>query len=150
MKTLILTLLLASSMAHATRLVVEAKRPLSEKEMKNKPFKVEAFYKTSHPYFSRLYVVSGNVDEKALTKLSWVKKVEPTLELTKLSLLPGENPQMLVSDELFPYQWGLLNQGQTYILEKDDIHNIPMKGIDNKDIGWKDLYQITNKTCLLY
>lgn len=55
------------------------------------------------------------------------------------SIVPVENPSMLVNDELFPYQWGLLNQGQTLIREKDDIHNLPMKGLIENDIGWSKL-----------
>ncbi len=55
------------------------------------------------------------------------------------NLLPGERSEMVVSDELFPYQWSLLNQGQTYLKEKDDIHNIPLKGVSGKDIDWKNL-----------
>ncbi len=53
------------------------------------------------------------------------------------NLLPAENSEAVVSDELFPYQWSLLNQGQTYLKEKDDIHNIPLKGVSGKDIDWK-------------
>lgn len=55
------------------------------------------------------------------------------------SIVPVDSPSMLVQDELFPYQWGLLNQGQTLIREKDDIHNLPLKGISGKDIGWSKL-----------
>lgn len=53
------------------------------------------------------------------------------------NLLPAGNSQAIVTDELFPYQWSLFNQGQTYLKEKDDIHNIPLKGISGKDIDWK-------------
>lgn len=55
------------------------------------------------------------------------------------SVIPVENPARLVEDELLQYQWGLLNQGQTLVREKDDIHNLPMKGVVGKDIGWKAL-----------
>lgn len=55
------------------------------------------------------------------------------------SVIPADNSERLVQDELFPYQWALYNQGQTLIREKDDIHNLPMKGVLNKDIGWKNL-----------
>lgn len=53
------------------------------------------------------------------------------------NLLPAERSEAVVSDELFPYQWSLLNQGQTFLKEKDDIHNIPLKGLSGKDIDWK-------------
>ena len=53
------------------------------------------------------------------------------------NLLPAEKSEPVVSDELFSYQWALFNQGQTYLKEKDDIHNIPLKGLTGKDIDWK-------------
>lgn len=53
------------------------------------------------------------------------------------NVIPVNSPERLVQDELFPYQWGLLNQGQTIIREKDDIHNLPLQGVAGKDIGWK-------------
>lgn len=54
-------------------------------------------------------------------------------------VIPVDNSVMLVQDELFPYQWGLLNQGQSVIREKDDIHNVTIAGVPGKDIGWKNL-----------
>ena len=45
---------------------------------------------------------------------------------------------MPVEDELFPYQWSLINQGQTFIREKDDIHNLPMEGVNGKDIDGRN------------
>lgn len=72
-----------------------------------------------------------------------MKKLLPLIllssALAQASVIPVANPSRLVSDELFPYQWGLHNEGQTLIREKDDIHNLPMKGVLNKDIGWKNL-----------
>jgi cell wall-associated protease len=55
------------------------------------------------------------------------------------TVIPVENPLRLVEDELLSYQWGLLNQGQTLVREKDDIHNMLLLGIPGKDIGWKSL-----------
>ena len=62
-----------------------------------------------------------------------------TSNLVYASVLPVENSVKLVQDELFSYQWGLMNQGQTLVREKDDIHNLPMKGTPGHDIGWKSL-----------
>lgn len=59
--------------------------------------------------------------------------------LAEASIIPVQIPSRLVSDELLPYQWGLLNEGQTMIREKDDIHNLPLPGVKNKDIGWKSM-----------
>lgn len=53
------------------------------------------------------------------------------------NLLPADRSEAVVTDELFPYQWYLFNQGQTYLKEKDDIHNLPLKGLPGKDIDWK-------------
>ncbi|WPU63829.1 S8 family peptidase [Peredibacter starrii] len=58
-------------------------------------------------------------------------------------IIPVDKSERLVEDELFAYQWGLVNQGQTLIREKDDIHNLPMQGVANKDIGYRSL--INNK-----
>ncbi len=64
-----------------------------------------------------------------------------TLSLAHASIIPSESSKSIVDDELFPYQWALSNQSQTYVLEKDDIHNLPLKGITGKDIGWEKLLQ---------
>lgn len=136
-----MTLLFTSSLTHAARFVIESKHELSDNELlKVKGFKIERLANIEHPYFSRAYVVSGKVSKEELEELSWVKNVELTPELTQFSLEPAENSEALVADELFSYQWGLLNQGQIFYREKDDVHNIPMKGIQNKDIGWRNLF----------
>jgi subtilisin family serine protease len=49
-----------------------------------------------------------------------------------------------VSDELFPFQWGLLNQGQTYFKEKDDLHNLPLTGIAGRDVQWEKFFKKTS------
>ena len=64
-----------------------------------------------------------------------------TSNLVYATVIPVENSVKLVQDELFSYQWGLMNQGQTLIREKDDIHNLPMKGTPGRDIGWKNLVE---------
>jgi cell wall-associated protease len=141
MKTLLIAILFSSSFAQAARFVVEAKKQLTPNETaKIQNVKVQAWIKNSDPYLSRLYSVSGNVTKAQLEKLAWVKSVENTVELTQLSLEPVANSERLVEDELFPYQWSLLNQGQTYVREKDDIHNIPLLGVNGKDVGWKQIY----------
>lgn len=144
MKTLLFAILLSST-AHAARFVVEAKYTLTAKEMQNSSMKVEAFAKSKDSYFSKLYIVSGNITQEQVKKLNWAKNVEPTMDLKTMSLLPSENPMRLVEDELFPFQWGLFNQGQTYLKEKDDIHNVPVKGLSGKDIGWKETLTLKSK-----
>jgi cell wall-associated protease len=139
MKFLILSLVLLSLPLRAARYVVEAERILSPVEMEKTGLKIEPFYPTAQEYFSRLYIVSTEMNLHELSELSWMRKVEEGPELTAFSLLPAEEPRRIVQDELFSYQWGLLNQGQTFLREKDDIHNLPLKGVNNKDIGWKKL-----------
>ncbi len=72
-----------------------------------------------------------------------MKKLITTILLTtavaQASVIPVDGARALVADELFPYQWGLLNEGQTLVREKDDIHNLPLKGVSGKDIGWSAL-----------
>ena len=111
MKTLLISLLFSTTFVHAARFVVEANKQLSPVEIsKMNGLKVQAWIKNSDPYLSRLYSVSGNVTKLQLEKITWVKSVENTIELTQLSLEPSANPERLVQDELFPYQWSLLNQ----------------------------------------
>ena len=136
MKTLLIFLLFLSSFAQAARFVVEAKTVAP----KSSELKIEKWVENSDPYLSKLYSVSGNVSKADLLKLAWVKSVEETIDLEKFSLEPGPSPERLVEDELFPYQWGLHNQGQSYVREKDDIHNIPLLGLTGKDVGWKSIY----------
>ena len=141
MKSLILGLTLLSSSAFAARFVVEAKHTLSVSEiamMEN--LEVSGWPKTNNDYFSRLYSVQGNISKEALQNLSWVRNVEETIELQKLSLTPSDKPTKLVEDELLPYQWYLQNEGQTFVKEKDDIHNIPLQGVAGKDIKWSSIY----------
>lgn len=139
MKFLILSLILLSTPLKAARYVVEAMRILSPVEIKKTGLTLEPFYPTTQEYFSRLYIVSTEMPLNELSELPWVKKVEEGPELTAFSLLPATRPERIVQDELFPYQWGLLNQGQTFLREKDDIHNLPLKGVAKKDIGWQRL-----------
>ncbi len=141
MKHIILCLLfLLSFKTRAGHFVVEAKYVLPQKLLKQeKHLKILPFTHIQHPYFSRLYTVNGQVLEKDLVKRPWVRGIEKTFEIAPLSLLPSENPIRLIEDELFPYQWSLLNQGQIYIREKDDIHNLPLRGLEGMDIGWKDI-----------
>ena len=87
MKTLIVTLLLSSSMAQAARFVVEAKRPLTASQIKASGLKIDSFASKKSEYFSRLYAVTANSSEE-LKALSWVKNVEATSDLNRMSLLP--------------------------------------------------------------
>lgn len=140
MKTILFYLVFLSSFAHGARFVVQSKYPHVSSQFSNSGnFKILPFASVKHSYFSTLYTVTGNITKEELLNLPWVKEVEDTIELTQLSLLPADGATRLVSDELFTYQWSLLNQGQTYIREKDDIHNLPLKGIEGKDIGWKEI-----------
>jgi cell wall-associated protease len=141
MKILFLIYFFIIPFAYAERFIVEAHHQLSVSDIKRHPsFKIQPFSFVQHHYFSRLYIVSAQSSQEILEKLPWAKHVENSVELTQLSLLPSDRPERLVHDELFPYQWSLLNQGQSYIREKDDIHNLPLAGVSSKDVGWKNIY----------
>jgi cell wall-associated protease len=147
MKSLLLALFFISPLAYSKRFIVEAKYPLSQHEIKNAGHKISLFSPTKYPdkYFSRLYVVEGDISGEKLKHLPWVKSIEEGVHLSVLSLLPAPSPRYLVSDELFSYQWGLLNQGQTFLREKDDIHNLPLLGTAGSDIGWKLISPATSQ-----
>jgi hypothetical protein len=139
--SLFLALALLSAEAFAGRFVVESKHPLKLSDLKVSNLNIEKFYPGDIKAFNNRYIVTGAHSVESLKRLSWVKDVELTHELIKFSLTHPDNARRLVSDELFPYQWGLLNQGQTYYKEKDDIHNIPMTGLQGKDVQWEKLYK---------
>ena len=99
MKTLLFTILMTSSVTQAAHYVVEAHHKLNNKELVIfKGLKVSPFADFNHPYFSRLYTVSGEVTKENLKKMSWVKNIEDTVEFKTLSLLPAQNPERLVDD----------------------------------------------------
>lgn len=134
---------------HAARFVVEVKHPLTQKELLMSKLKIERFSTIHSDYFSRLYVVESSDSEVIRKNLSGLKSIEPVFGLTKSSIIPVEKSLRLVKDDLFVYQWGLLNQGQTLIREKDDIHNLPIKGILGKDIGWDLLLKDLSKESVI-
>lgn len=142
---LFLALAFASAQAFAGRFVVEAKHPLKLSDLKVSNLKIEKFYPGDIKAFNTRYIVTGNHSIESLKRLSWVKDVEPTYELIKFSLTHPDNARRIVSDELFPFQWGLLNQGQTYYKEKDDIHNLPFTGTPGNDVQWEKLFKTTSK-----
>lgn len=57
-------------------------------------------------------------------------------------VLPAPDSSGPIQDELLPYQWGLINQGQTLIREKDDLHNLRIQSNKGKDIGWSELFGV--------
>ena len=146
MKTLLISFLFLSLNAQAARFVVEGKHKPTTKDLATlAAFKVEPFSSVKDSFFNRSLVVSGKVSKEELLQLSWVKHVEEPVELKRLSIEPSKNPTRLVTDELFAYQWGLLNEGQTYYREIDDIRNLPMVGTTGSDIGWKEMVNIIPK-----
>ena len=92
----------------------------------------------SDEYFSRVYSVVS--DAKPSHRL--IKKVEKAPELRRMSLLPNENSELVLGEELFPYQWHLYNQEQTLLREQDDIHNLPLKGVRGVDIDLKSMLPV--------
>lgn len=144
-KLLSTILLFASTSSWAGTWVFETTKQLSAQEKQNLAQslgvkKLEAFHH-SHSYFSRVYsLVAENKPSHAL-----IKTVEAAPELRRMSILPNENSEMVLEEELFPYQWHLYNQEQTLLREQDDIHNLPLKGIRGADIDLKALLPLMNQ-----
>jgi cell wall-associated protease len=140
-KSLLFGLLLFSSASFGARYVVEVNDNFDQSNISSN-IKIEKFYPGKIASFSSRYILSTDLKLDEVKSLSWIKNVENTYELTRLSLTHPNEVKRVVKDELFPYQWGLLNQKQTYFLEKDDIHNVPVYGLEGKDIGWEKLLKI--------
>lgn len=138
-KIFLASLILTSASAWSKTWVFQTSHKLSEKEslqmaqhlgMKS----MKSFHPTS-AYFSRLY--STVSETRPIHPL--IISAEEAPELKRMSILPNENSEMVVNEELFPYQWHLYNQEQILLREQDDIHNLPLKGILGSDIDLKSM-----------
>ncbi len=144
-KYLATALLLASTASWSSTWVFETSRQLNAGEVQSLAKslgakKLESFHKTDK-YFSRVYsIVSETKPSHNL-----IKSVEEAPELRRMSIVPNDNSEMLIDDELFPYQWHLYNQEQTLMREQDDIHNLPLKGKRGADIDLKSMLSVMNQ-----
>lgn len=146
MKNLLLGLALTCGAAHAERLVVKFKYPMSERSILRalQASSVERFAPghRSGP-FAELWVVEGsalNLKHPAL------KTAEPTFPLQMSSIITNPNGERTVADSLFSYQWALYNQEQTLVKEQDDIRNFYLKGVRGEDLNWRSQLAKTRLT----
>lgn len=117
---------------------------LKRLRVKYSALKLERFDNYESDYFKRLYKLEfagdNETEKNLIEKLqsdSSIKKVERIFNVEMQSIQLGEGLQSLTSDLLFPYQWGLLNQGQKIYQDLDDIHLEETHGQLGVDIGWK-------------
>jgi len=146
MKTL-LTCVLAviSSLAFSKEIVVLAeftKKPDTKLIQKINHIagvkKIKLFDAINSEYFSRLYEIK--LDEKKLADLKSIKelnKVESIYRAEAFSLIPAERN---FSNDIFSsWQWGIMNQGQDILQDLDDINSQTLTGVENFDIGLKNI-----------
>ncbi len=136
MRTLLFSLLALSFAAHSESFIVEMKRPLNASEFK-KGFSVELFDQSKTDYFRRTYRIEAR-DAQEISKIFPVKLIESIHRAQMASLSPAKNSTFVRSDELFPFQWGLFNQGQTVSKAIGTTKLISSIGTPGTDIRWKD------------
>jgi cell wall-associated protease len=143
MKKLLLPLLLFTLHAQAATYIVEMKRPLKNAEIataKKNGLRIELFDHTKTDYFKRTYRIDAQDDQ-------YIKLSLPALliESVTYGLITGLEPKkgssFIRPDELFQYQWGLYNQGQTVSKAIGTTKLLTMKGSPGIDIRWKDAIQ---------
>jgi cell wall-associated protease len=145
-KLLGLTCLFALSSAYAGNYVVEMKKPLSTKEVKElQSFigatSVKKFTTYESEYFNRLYVVETKDDtNQTLARLNnahLVKLVEKDFTAEYFEIKQNPNSEMTTNDLLFPKLWGLYNQEPT-IVKQMPAGPVSTKGVRGYDVDWKD------------
>ena len=146
MKSFLITIcLLTMAFAEDRSIMVEFKKvpqikDLQKIKLKYGALKIERFDNFESDYFKRLYKIEIAGEEKEfIEKLQQdesIKRAERIFSVQMQSIQLGESLHSLTSDLFFPYQWGLLNQGQRLFQDLDDIHLEETKGVPGVDIGW--------------
>lgn len=139
MKTLILLSALVSLNVWSSAHIVEMKRPLSTSEMKMAKIRgveIELFDLTQSSFFKRTY----RVETEDLAKIAFlpVKNIEGIYRAQHFSIEPKKGSTFLRPDELFHYQWGLFNQGQSIKKLIGNTNEVIIKGRPGVDIRWAD------------
>jgi hypothetical protein len=103
--------------------------------------KVSRFDQYQSEYYDRLFSVTssraGSELEGELNKMGKIIKIEPVLEFaTSMSIIP--NKESISNDIYSTYQWALNNQGQSLLVDYDDITSMKVKGIPGFDLGLKN------------
>jgi len=126
--------------AFANEFVVEfASVPLNIKNVA--AYSVTRFDQYRSEYFDRVYSVSTQLEEadllKELNKVQKVKKIEPVVIefASDFSIIPANNS--IFNDIYSSYQWALNNQGQSLLLDRDDITSMRIDGRPGFDLGLK-------------
>lgn len=149
MRILLLILLSFSALAaDLSKLIVEFKKPLSEKQLtaiksELKLESIKLLTKFDDEYFSRVYKLESKSKVKLLKQRledrEDVVNVEGIHGVQLFNIFPQNNTQQIGNDPLFRYQWGHLNQKQVVLKEDDDLHNIHVVGKEGIDVGWKEI-----------
>jgi cell wall-associated protease len=148
MKILILLLCLVPFTVFAERYVVEFEKPLHEveiKKLRKSGFNIELLAHYSSSYFKRTYLVQ--TDKVSIKKLKVPHNnfsVENVFNPTMMTVVPSSHPERLVKDELFPYQWNLLNQNQMILREISPIETKSYPALVGQDIGWGTVVKNNN------
>ncbi|MFI5392031.1 MAG: S8 family serine peptidase, partial [Bacteriovoracales bacterium] len=141
----VLICLFSIAQAEDRSIMVEFKKvpqiqDLQKIKLKYKALKISRFDNYDSDYFKRLYKLEFSGEEKEiienLQQDKSIKRVEKIFSVQMQSIQLGEGLHNLTSDLFFPYQWGLLNQGQSLFQDLDDIHLEETKGVHGVDIGW--------------
>lgn len=111
--------------------VVEFEKTPTKKTLKqiSKKFEIERFDKFDSDYFRRAYLVKSQLKasdlKTELMKFTKVVDVEGVGKVEAFSIQPtNEQTRLQKNDQLFPYQWGLVSQGQKVRRDKDDINYV--------------------------
>ena len=102
---------------------------------------LERFDTIDEPYFKRLYQLTapGTSLPASVTSLSFIQRIEKPQAIAQLdSIVPPTTPRVSQKDVLFPYQWGLVNQGQLVLRDIDDLSQEKLTGSNLSDIDWVD------------
>lgn len=143
MKSLIWTILLSSSV-FANVYVVETTRELSKTELQSLN-KIEGvsnakrFLPFGDGYLDRLYEVEATkASLKALEGHKLVKLVEADHSVELFEIKSNDKTIMDADDMLYPFQWGLRNQGQVTSAQMPNGGPEEVQGRDGQDIDWAE------------
>jgi len=140
MNLFILILVLLSPFSFAGRFIIQTNQSIKFPNTLN----VGPLFLTTNKILKNYFIVSGNISFSELQNTPGITSVELPHDLFKHSLLPGKKVRAEITDDFFPFQWGLLNSGQTYFREKTDIENKKIIGLDGFDVGVID--ELVKKT----
>lgn len=117
--------------AQASQWVVEFKKAPKKSQLIQiaKKTKIELFDNFDNDYFKRTYLIESSSDkalvEQELNAVLSVQTIEAISQIESLSVQPAKELKRYTSnDQLLPYQWGLVSQGQKVRRDKDDINYI--------------------------